>query len=109
MLEKVEFENPKENSRKALAQSIRTISVEELRKLGDELFRFVDDPWRHAFVTFIDENRNSTFHRAETNDGVHLVYCRDGDKGIWFLPGSGKGPLQERGRKMMKEIIETGH
>jgi hypothetical protein len=39
------------------------------------------------------------------SDGVNIVYCRDQDKGMWFLPGSGMGPLQATGRKMMSETI----
>jgi hypothetical protein len=39
------------------------------------------------------------------SDGVNIVYCRDQDKGMWFLPGSGMGPLQTTGRKMMNDII----
>jgi len=26
---------------------------------------------------------------------------------MWFLPGSGMGPLQARGKKVMKEMIEA--
>ena len=95
--------------RKALAKSIRTISVEELKKLGGELFRYAEDPWRETFFRFIAENPGATFHHAVTNDGVNFVYCRDQDKGIWFLPGSGMGPLQATGRKIMKEIIAGVH
>jgi hypothetical protein len=39
------------------------------------------------------------------SDGVNIVYCRDKDNGIWFLPGSGLGPLQATGRKAMSDII----
>ena len=106
MLEQFDFDDLSKERRKAIAQSIRPISVEELKKLGDELFRFVDDPWREAFFGFIAENKNAMFHHAVTSDGVHLLYCRDGNKGIWFLPGSGKGPLMERGLRAMKEAIE---
>ena len=95
--------------RKALAKSIRTISVEELKKLGGELFRYAEDPWRETFFRFIAENPGATFHHAVTNDGVNIVYCRDHDKGMWFLPGSGMGPLQATGRKMMKEMIAGAH
>jgi hypothetical protein len=28
---------------------------------------------------------------------------------MWFLPYSGMGPLQERGRKVMMEMIAGGH
>lgn len=105
----VDFESLSKERRKDLAKTIRTISAEELKKLGEELFPYADDPWRQAFFGFIAENAGGSFHHAVTGDGVHLLYCRDKDKGMWFLPGSGKGPLQERGRKAMREIIEGGH
>ena len=103
--EKFDLENLDKERRKALAKSVRTISVEELKKLGGELFRYADDPWRETFFRFIAENAGATFHHAVASDGVNFVYCRDQDKGIWFLPGSGMGPLQATGRKVMKEII----
>ena len=34
--------------RKAIANSIRIISVEELKKLGEEIFDSPDRPWRDA-------------------------------------------------------------
>jgi hypothetical protein len=107
--EKFDLENLDKERRKALAKSIRTISVEELKKLGGELFRFADDPWRETFFRFIAENAGATFHHAVASDGVNFVYCRDQDKGIWFLPGSGMGPLQATGRKIMKEMIAGAH
>ena len=103
--EKFDLENLDKERRKAIAKSIRTISVEELKALGEQIFRFADDPWREAFFRFIAENSGATFHHAVMSDGVNLVYSRDKDKGIWFLPGSGLGPLQATGRKAMSEII----
>ena len=103
--EKFDLENLDKERRKALAQSIRTISVEELKELGNQIFRYADDPWREAFFGFIAENPGATFHHAVMSDGVTIIYCRDKDKGIWFLPGSGLGPLQATGRKAMSEII----
>ena len=108
-LEKFDLESLNKDRLKAIAKTIRTISMEEMKKLGDQLFRFADDPWREKFFHFIAENPGSTCHHAVTNDGVNLVYCRDKDKGIWFLPGSGLGPLQARGRQIMKEMIEGRH
>jgi hypothetical protein len=35
--------------RKAIAKSIRIISVEELKKLGEEMFGDPDRPWRETF------------------------------------------------------------
>jgi hypothetical protein len=107
--EKFDLENLNKERRKAIAKSIRTISVEELKALGGELFRHADDPWREAFFRFIAENPGATFHHAVTSDGVNILYCRDQDKGMWFLPGSGMGPLQTRGRKIMNEMIAGGH
>jgi hypothetical protein len=107
--EKFDLENLDKERRKSIAKSVRTISVEELKKIGEEIFPNPDDPWRHAFFQFIAENSGATFHYAVTSDGVHIVYCRDRDKGMWFLPGTGKGPLQAKGRKIMTEIIQRGH
>ena len=102
--EKFDFETLNEDRRKAIAKSIRSVSVEELKKLGEQIFKLAEDPWRQKFFEFIAENSSATFHHAITSDGVNIVYCSDRDKGMWFLPGAGMGPLQERGRKTMKEI-----
>ena len=107
--EKFDLETLDKERRKAIAKSIRTISVEELKSLGGELFRFADGPWRETFFRFIAENAGATFHHAVTSDGVNILYCRDQDKGMWFLPGSGMGPLQARGRQIMKEMITGTH
>jgi hypothetical protein len=103
--EKLDLENLDKERRKAIANSIRTISVEELKAIGNEIFRSAEDPWREAFFRFIAENPGATFHHAVTSDGVNIVYCRDKDRGIWFLPGSGMGPLQATGKRTMSEMI----
>ena len=108
LFEKLDLENLHKERRKAIAQSIRPISADELKKLGEEIFRSFDDPWREMFFGFIAENRGSRFHHALTSDSVNIVYCRDKDKGMWFLPGTGKGPLQVRGRQIMKDMIDGG-
>ena len=107
--EKFDLENLDKDRRKAIAKSLRTISVEELKRLGGEMFRYADDPWRETFFRFIIENQSATFHHAVTSDGVNVLYCRDQNKGMWFLPGSGMGPLQESGRKIMREMIAGAH
>ena len=107
--EQFDLESLDKERRKAIAKSIRTISVEELKELGTQLFRYADDPWRETFFRFIAENAGATFHHAVTSDGVNIVYCRDKDKGMWFLRGSGMGPLQTTGRQIMKDIIAGAH
>src|SRR5215472_9350903 len=90
--------------RKTIAKSIRVISGEELRKLGEEMFD-PDRPWRQTFLEFIAEHPGATFYHASAGEGVIFLYARDEDKGLWYLPGSGLGPLSEGGRRLMKEAI----
>jgi hypothetical protein len=94
--------------RKAIAESIRTISAEELKALGEKLFPGVDHPWREKFFAFINENPGATFHHATAHDGVQIIYCHAEDKGMWFLPGTGMGPMQPKGRAILKKIVEGG-
>ena len=103
-----DFESITEERRKSIAKTIRPISLEEVKKMGQTLFKYADDPSRDAFNQFIAENPGASFHHAETTDGVNILYCSDKDKGLWFLPGTGLGPLQERGRRAMSESI-GGH
>lgn len=108
VIDTFDFEKLSQERREALARTFRPISLPEMKALGDELFSFADDPWRAAYFGFIADNPGASFHYATTSDGVHLLYCKDKDKGIWFLPGQGKGPLQENGRRAMKELIDRG-
>jgi hypothetical protein len=94
--------------RKAIAKSIRTISVEELKKLGEEIFDSPDRPWRQTFLLLIAENPGATFYHASAGEGVIFLYSRDNDKGLWYLPGNGIGPLSVGGRQIMKKAIKAG-
>ncbi len=94
--------------RKAIAKSIRIISSEELKKLGEEMFDDADRPWRQMFLQFVAEHPGATFHHASAGEGVIFVYSRDGDKGLWYLPGSGIGPLSEGARQLMKNAMGAG-
>ncbi len=104
--EKINMDEITESRRKAIAASIRTISVEELKTLGQELFPLMDHPWRDKFFDFITQNASDTFHHATTHDGVQIIYCHGKNKGIWFLPGTGMGPMQPKGLAALKEIVE---
>jgi hypothetical protein len=95
-----------EARRKAIAESIHTISVEELKALGEGLFPYVDHPWREKFFSFITENSGDTFHHATTDDRIHFIYCRAKERGMWFMPGSGMGPMQPKGLGILKEIVD---
>jgi len=105
------FEDPEaidSERRTAIAKSIRIISVEELKKLGEEIFDSPDRPWRQTFLSLIAEHPGATFYHASAGEGVIFLYARDEDKGLWYLPGSGIGPLSAAGRQMMKEAIKAG-
>ena len=95
--------------RKAIVKSIRVISVEELKKLGEEIFDSPDRPWRETFLSLIAEHPGATFYHASAGKGVIFLYVRDQDKGLWYLPGSGLGPLSTMSRQIMKKAIEGGH
>jgi hypothetical protein len=101
----VDVETLNNERRKAIAKSIRIISVEEPKKLGEEMFDDPDRPWRQTFFQFIAEHPGGTFHHAVTSEGVVFLYCRDEDKGFWYLRGSGIGPLSDGGRQLMKKAI----
>jgi len=96
-----------EARRTAIAKSIHPIGVEELKALGEGLFPYVDHQWRDKFFSFISENAGATFHHATTHDRFHVIYCQDKEKGMWFLPGSGMGPMQAKGLGIMKEIVQA--
>ena len=95
-----------DDRRKAIAKSIRIISVEELKKLGEEIFDSPDRPWRQTFLSLIAENLGGTFYHASAGGGVIFLYSRDNDKGLWYLRGSGVGPLSVAGRQLMRKAIE---
>jgi hypothetical protein len=92
--------------RKAIAATIKPIGIEELKALGEGLFPYSDHPWREKFFTFLSENSGATFQHAVTDDRIHIIYCHAKDRGMWFLAGSGMGPLQAKGLKILKEIVE---
>ena len=67
--------------RKAITKSIRIISVEELKKLGEEIFDSPDRPWRQTFLSLIAEHPGATFYHASAGEGRHFSYSHDQDKG----------------------------
>src|SRR5215475_6522830 len=80
--ETFDLESRDKERRKAIAKSIRVISVEELKKLGEEIFDEPDRPWRETFLQFIAEHPGATFYQASAGEGVIFLYVRDEDKGL---------------------------
>lgn len=104
--ENLNFEIILEARRKAVEGSIRTIGLQELKSLGEELFPLVDNPWREVFFQFVKENAGSAFYHAKAKERIEVIYCHTKEKGMWFLRGNGMGPLQPTGLKMLKEIVD---
>lgn len=93
--------------RKRVCESLQPISLDELKKLlKQHEEEFVDDPWRDEFVRLMTERPQASFYRAVPEDGVVVFYCGDEDFGVWVLEGSGMGPLDETGKRLMKDVIE---
>lgn len=105
----LDMEQLSNSRREAIAKSVKTIRAGELKAAGEDIFQDPDDPWREQFFSFIAEHPAATFHYATTHEGVHVIYCHSEGKGMWFLPGSGKGVLGSRSLAMMKEIVGKPH
>ena len=101
----VDMETLSEERRRAVQQSLESMTVAELRKLVKELSDFEGGPWRQDFVRVIEEHPEASFYRAVTQEGAIILYCPGDDTGVWFLPGSGMGPLPEQAKRHMKEAI----
>lgn len=94
-----------ESRRAAVKSSLRSLSNAEVTALGESLFRYHDDPWREKFVAFVAEHPGSTYYHAMITDEVEVLYCSPEGRGLWFVRGQGLGPLQERGLKLLAEVV----
>ncbi len=101
----LDYDGTWEQRRATVAKTIQIISTEDLKKLGEKLFPVIDHPWRETYFNFLSENTGSPFYHASAGDRVEVIYCPAKEKGIWYMPGSGLGPLQPRGLNMLKEIL----
>jgi hypothetical protein len=96
----------REDRRKQMRASLRGISIDELRKLAKEhQDEFVDDPSRDKLLRLIEERPRASFYHAVPQENIVVIYCRDEDFGLWVLPGSGMGPLDETGKGHIREAI----
>src|SRR3954452_8972229 len=99
----VDIDKIDDDRRKNVTKSIRTINIEELKKLAEEIFHSPAAPWKQTLLQLITENPAATFYHAGAGEGVMFLYCVDVNKGLWFVSGSGMGPLSAQARQMMKE------
>ena len=57
------------------------------------------------FLRLIEQQPQASFYRAAPQEDVVVYYCHDADFGVWVVPGSGMGPLDATGKRLMKEAI----
>jgi hypothetical protein len=101
----VDMETLSEERRRALQQSLESMTVAELRNVVKQLSDFEGDPWQQKLVGVIEAHPEASFYRAVTQEGAIILYCPGEDTGVWFLPGSGMGPLPDQAKRHMKEAI----
>ena len=101
----VERQTVSEERRKAIHRSLETKSLVDLQQLVKELSDFEGDPSRENFLSVIEAHPEASFYRAVTQEGAIILYCPGEDTGVWFLPGSGMGPLPEEAKRHMKEAM----
>lgn len=89
--ENLNFAEITEDRRKAVKNTIRPISVEELKALEDEIFRFHDHPWRERFAEFVKENAGGSLYHATTNDPAQIIYCHTKDREFGSCPAPAWG------------------
>ena len=95
-----------EERRKRVENSLRVISLEELlRTLSQHEEEFVGNPSRDEFLRLMQTRPLPTFYHAVAEDDVVIYYCPDADFGVWVVPDSGMGPLDETGKRITKEVI----
>ena len=101
----VDRQTVSEERRRAIQGSLETMSLVDLQQLVKELSDFEGDPCRENFVSAIEAHPEASFYRAVTQEGAIILYCPGEETGVWFLPGSGMGPLPEEAKRHMKEAM----
>lgn len=96
-----------ESRRHDAEESLRTISVVELKALTDALFPDVTHPWLERFSEVVSDPASGTFYQAIVDERVHVLYCHDKNIGMWFIEGIGKGPLQPAQLEIMRKMVEA--
>lgn len=95
-----------EARRQSISKSIRVISIEDLKALGERLFPTANDTWREKYFQLLAENPRETFYYAKTSDDFEVVYCHAKNKGVWYLGDCGRGPIPPDSLELLKQIVD---
>lgn len=101
------LEDIMENRRETVRKTIRSATYEELKTLGEVHFRIATDPWFARYNEFLQNHKTCRFYRAEAPGGAEIIYCREGEKGVWLIPGSAMGIIPSKGLKSLAEIVDA--
>jgi hypothetical protein len=86
----LDMQNITEARRKAIQQSLRSISVDELKKISrDQLAEFEGDPWQTKFVRIMEQYPQGSFYCAVVPEGATVLYCCEQDAGMWVCRAAG--------------------
>ncbi|MEO5916761.1 MAG: hypothetical protein ABIS50_21215 [Luteolibacter sp.] len=93
-----------ENRKVMVQKTIRTVTLDELKKLGEVRFPIVTDPWCVRYNDFLAAHPDADYFIAQSPEHAEVIYCRDSGKGVWFLPDKGMGVIQPNGLRLLAEI-----
>jgi hypothetical protein len=94
-----------ENRRAMVVKTIRPATLGELKKMGEELFPVVSDPWCLRYFEFLNTHPDSRYYHAQIPGHAEIVYCGDSDRGMWFVPGKSMGVIQSKGLEILAQIV----
>lgn len=97
---------------KSVTESLRPARPEELHKLLGEIFAADPlHPWMEAVTQFVQDHQNENAYRAETSDGVGLVFYPRIGRGMWYIFDkrlkklSGVGRISDDNMKRLTQLV----
>ena len=95
----------------AIRHSLHSVTLQELVKLGEERFPVVTDPWCDHYNKFLKEHTRDSFYMArffqvDSEEYVEVIYCKEANNGMWFLPGKGMGILMPDTLARLSKLVD---
>jgi hypothetical protein len=97
---------------KSVAESLHPATPAELHKLLGEIFaEDPSHPWMESATRFVEEHPDDTAYRAQTSDGVGLVFYPRTGRGMWYTLDtklkklSGVGIISENSIKQLTQLV----
>ena len=96
----------------SVAKSLRQATPEELHKKLSEIFATdPTHPWMESASQFVQEHPNETAYRAETSDGVGVLFYPRSGRGMWYTFDtklkklSGVGLISDDNMKRLAQLV----